>query len=76
VLSSSGCESRPAKAEPGRSVVSLAAAVVTSPLSRGQAAPKTACYREPQGSPPLKAAVVVTAIGRGDGAPDADRSAI
>jgi hypothetical protein len=38
-------------------------------LSRGKAALKTACFRVPKGLPPLKAAVVVTAIGRGDGAP-------
>jgi hypothetical protein len=74
--SSSGCESRPIKAEPSRSVASLAVGVATARLMRrqtkrravGHAAPKTRCSRMPKGSPSRKAAVVVTDSGRGDGA--------
>src|SRR5947209_19772924 len=52
----SGCESRPTKAEPGRSVVSLAAVTATGRLMRRQAntwavgmQPRNGSYREAQG---------------------------
>src|SRR5947209_7864597 len=69
----SGCESRPTKAEPGRSVASLAAVPATGRLMRRRAntwavgmQPRNAyCPGEPRGSPTLKAAGGATGNGRG-----------
>ena len=69
----SGCESRPTKAEPGRSVVSLAAVTATGRLMRRQAntwavgmQPRNGYSPgKPRGSPTLKAAGGVTGNGRG-----------
>jgi hypothetical protein len=73
----SGCESRPTKAEPGRSVVSLAAVTVTGRLMRRQAStwavgrqPRNGYSPgKPRGSPTLKAAGGVTVNGRGGTSP-------
>jgi len=49
-LSSSGCESRPTKAEPGRSVASLAAVVATRRLMRRQASTRAVGMQPRKGS--------------------------
>ena len=69
----SGCEPRPTKAEPGRSVVSLAAVTATGRLMRRQANTRAVGMQprngyspgKPRGSPTLKAAGGVTGNGRG-----------
>ena len=71
-LSSSGCESRPTKAEPGRSVVSLAVVPVMARLMRRQASkwaagmqPRNGSSREAQGVTNPEGSRDVTASGRG-----------
>ena len=72
----SGCESRPTKAEPGRSVVSLAAATATGRLMRRQAStravgmqPRNGSYREAQGVTNPEGSRSVTDNGRGGVSP-------